>query len=112
MPIKLISFGYKSGDVPAPAGAVVDCRVLRNPHHVERLRSKSGLDKEVQDFIYSDPKLTDVLMEAMSLAGTKNVIAFGCYGGRHRSVAVAEMVAKCLSKAGLSVSIKHRELSA
>jgi UPF0042 nucleotide-binding protein len=110
MPIKLISFGYKSGDVPAPAGEVIDCRKLRNPHHVETLRMKTGLDKEVQDFVDKDPKCFDLVNEAFAKATSDAVIAFGCYGGRHRSVAVVELVAKSLRAAGLNVWVRHRDL--
>ena len=112
MPIKLISFGYKSGDVPAPAGEVIDCRGLRNPHHVATLRMKTGLDKEVQDFVDRDPKSFDLVNEALIKVASKDTIAFGCYGGRHRSVAMVELVAKSLRKTGLVVETKHRELSA
>lgn len=106
--IRLVSFSYRAG-VPA-ADAVIDCRVLRNPHHDSALRMLDGRDARVRQFVERDPRFHDVVDEALLHAKLGRTIAFGCFGGRHRSVAVASCVAVQLERAGQTVELVHREL--
>jgi UPF0042 nucleotide-binding protein len=113
--IKLKSFSYKHGAVPADTNHEHNCRPLKNPHFVERLKPLTGKDEAVQDFVKSDPQfiyLQNVaLAEAFEHKHDDVTIAFGCFGGRHRSVAVAELVAKELRRSGLkNVEVEHTAL--
>jgi UPF0042 nucleotide-binding protein len=110
MKATLISFGYKA-DLPVPdADEFFDVRAIRNPHSVPALRSSNGLDSKVQDYIASDPN-TLMAMAIARLALKDGVrIAFGCYGGRHRSVAVAEMLARALREEGWRIDTRHTQL--
>ncbi|MGR3760770.1 RNase adapter RapZ [Roseobacteraceae bacterium NS-SX3] len=114
------SFSYKRG-VPRSIDMVFDCRFLANPYWQEDLRALDGRDAAVQDFVKSDPRfdaffarvldLTRLLLPAYRDEGKSHFsIAFGCTGGRHRSVTLAESLAKALAEDGQQVSIRHREL--
>lgn len=106
MAIKIISFGYKYGK--APEGAIIfDCRKLRNPHSVPKLRDLTGLDADVQEYVRRDPDAQQLLRRAMCAAADNLTIAFGCLGGRHRSVALAEKAAANLATFGYPVEIEH-----
>ncbi|MDR7123451.1 RNase adapter RapZ [Pseudotabrizicola sp. 4114] len=118
--VSVQSFSYKRG-VPRGVDMVFDCRFLRNPHWDATLRTSDGRDSQVVDFIHQDArfeefyqKLSDIitfLLPAHLAEGRSHVsIAFGCTGGQHRSVAVAEMMADTLANAGWAVSKRHREL--
>ena len=118
--ITIESFSYKRG-VPRGADFVFDCRFLRNPHWDEALRAMNGRDRPVQSFVADDPRYDPFfnqtscmiadLLPAFSEAGKSHLtISFGCTGGQHRSVAVAEALSKILAEAGWQVSIRHREL--
>lgn len=113
--ITLLSFGFKNG-IP-PADAIVDCRGLRNPHDVLDLRPLTGLDQRVQEFVARNSMLPVVMKKAWGLLnacsdGDKNVVmAFGCHGGRHRSVACAELFRGELLAGGGEVEVRHRDLS-
>ncbi len=119
--LNLISFGYKFG-IPQHIDLLFDVRFLKNPHFVPELREHTGLEKEVVDYIKTDPrtdKLLSYLKELLSFLikeyideGKSSVnIAIGCTGGRHRSVAVVEELKEHLSKdLGLDVQVTHREL--
>lgn len=109
--ITFISFAYKYG-VPEEADAVFDCRSIPNPHNQPSLRVLTGRQKEVQDYIELSAKTEEILSRATKAIMSDNAqtVAFGCYGGRHRSVAVAELLAKVANRYGLAVTIKHREL--
>ncbi|MEP5729092.1 MAG: RNase adapter RapZ [Sulfitobacter sp.] len=118
--ISVQSFSYKRG-LPRSVDMVYDCRFLRNPHWEPALRSATGLDAPVKDYISADPRfasfsdqvleLSRLLLPAFREEGKSNVsIAFGCTGGQHRSVALAEIHALRLAKEGWQVSIRHREL--
>ncbi|MFQ5623779.1 MAG: RNase adapter RapZ [Paracoccaceae bacterium] len=111
---------YKGG-TPRGADMVMDCRFLRNPHWDADLRSLNGCDEAVGDFITRDRRYSEFmtrledmcrfLLPAYKAEGKSYFsIAFGCTGGQHRSVFVAESLAKRLAKAGWQVSIRHREL--
>tara|TARA_B100001248_G_scaffold260519_1_gene248886 strand:+ start:1806 stop:2696 length:891 start_codon:yes stop_codon:yes gene_type:complete len=118
--ISLKSFSYKRG-LPRGADMTFDCRFLKNPHWQDELRDKTGLESSVSEFVASDPKFSEFIERVTKLLlfllpsfkeeGKSSVeIGFGCTGGIHRSVAVAEIVAKELADSGWNVSIKHREI--
>jgi RNase adapter protein RapZ len=110
--IKLISFGFKSNGKPAQATRVFDCRNLRNPFSAPGLRAMTGKDEAVQRYVLADAQ-TSALLEAAELSAINGAtLAFGCFGGKHRSVALAETLAKRLRAKGLEVEIEHRSLVA
>lgn len=113
------SFGYGRG-VPRDADLVFDVRFLSNPHYEEKLRPQTGRDKTVGAFIRQDPnfapftkKLNAMLLSLLPLYLREGkaylTIAFGCTGGRHRSVYLAEETGKLLEKKGFRVNIVHRD---
>src|SRR4029079_10827455 len=100
MQTRVISFGFKHG-LPVDVDLVLDCRFLPNPHWVEDLRPQTGLDAAVRDYVLGEPAATqflehlasllDLLLPAYVAEGKAYLtIAFGCTGGRHRSVVIAE----------------------
>lgn len=118
--LTLTSFSYKRG-LPRGADIVFDCRFLINPHWREDLRSMTGRDAPVADFIAQDDhhapfldRITGLLLfqlPAMQDEGKAHaLVAFGCTGGKHRSVAVTESIGSALAEEGWRVSIRHREL--
>lgn len=119
--LSVMSFGYARG-VPRSADLMFDMRFLRNPHWTEALRPLTGLDARVGAFVEQDPAYDDALDRIESLllmllpryaAEGKSylTIAFGCTGGRHRSVHVAERMAARLRDAGFSPTVAHRDLA-
>ena len=118
--VALHSFSYKRG-IPRSVDMVFDCRFLANPYWEPELRTHNGQDKEVQDYVMKDARyqgffdrvldLTLMLLPAYREEGKSHFsIAFGCTGGQHRSVTLAETLAKALAREGQQVSIRHREL--
>lgn len=118
--INIMSFGFKYG-APVDADLVFDVRFLPNPHYVENLRPKTGLDNEVNEYVmaYEETKqfldkLTDLLLFLIpnyKKEGKSHlVIGVGCTGGKHRSVAIAEYIAKKIQN-DWTVSVKHRDIS-
>ena len=116
------SFGFARG-VPRNADLVFDMRFLRNPHWDAQLRPGTGLDAEVAAYVAADPAYEDavgrieellmLLLPRYRAEGKSYVtVAFGCTGGRHRSVHVAERVAARLRAAGFSPTVGHRDLGA
>jgi UPF0042 nucleotide-binding protein len=116
------SFGFARG-LPRNADIVFDMRFLRNPHWDADLRPGTGLDADVSAYIMADPAyeaavsriedLLILLLPRYRAEGKSYVtVAFGCTGGRHRSVHVAERVARRLREAGFSPSVGHRDLGA
>ncbi|WP_264212145.1 RNase adapter RapZ [Leisingera thetidis] len=114
------SFSYKRG-MPHGIDMVFDCRFLANPYWQPELRQRNGREQAVQDYVRSDARfgpffsrvldLTRLLLPAYREEGKSHFsIAFGCTGGQHRSVTMAETLAKALAEDGLQVSIRHREL--
>ncbi|MDQ2066410.1 RNase adapter RapZ [Xinfangfangia sp. CPCC 101601] len=114
------SFSYKRG-VPRGVDMIFDCRFLANPHWQPALRSLDGRDPEVARYVQGDvrfaeffAKLRDLLLlllPAHLQEGKAHLsIGFGCTGGQHRSVAVAELMGAALAQAGWPVSKRHREL--
>lgn len=119
MGVSVVSFGFKHG-VPREADWVFDCRLLPNPYFVEGLRAKSGLDPDVVAFLEGRPewdpfvrKVQDLVEFAIPLHEAEGkpmlTIALGCTGGVHRSVAVAETLARRLRDAGHPVRVRHRD---
>lgn len=118
--LTILSFGFSRG-VPRNADLMFDMRFLRNPHWDDELRPMTGLDPRVAAYIQDDPayeaavgKIEDLLITLLPryAEGGKAyiTIAFGCTGGRHRSVHVAERVAKHLQGAGFSPTLLHRNI--
>ncbi len=118
--VTVMSFGYKHG-VPPDVDLVFDCRFLPNPYWEESLRPLSGLDREIQDYV-NGFELTseflsrvegflDLLLPAYLSEGRAVLtVAFGCTGGRHRSVAMAEQVAEWLGAHGVEARVRHRDV--
>jgi UPF0042 nucleotide-binding protein len=120
MQTTLLSFGYKHG-LPLDADLVFDCRFLPNPHWVDELRPLTGLDEPVRAYVLGQPAaevflanldtMLDQLLPAYVAEGKAYLtIALGCTGGRHRSVAMAEEVARRLRERGLRVGVLHRDV--
>lgn len=118
--VSIQSFSYKRG-LPRSVDMVFDCRFLKNPFWEPGLRANTGQDAAVRDYIWTDPravafeqKLRDMLLWQLPAyldEGKSHLsVAFGCTGGQHRSVAMAETLAATLAEAGWQVSIRHREL--
>jgi UPF0042 nucleotide-binding protein len=119
--VSCVSFGYKQG-VPEDADLVFDVRFLPNPHFVPEFRPYSGRHPKVAKYIRSFPqtqefikRISDLLVYLLPhyLREGKSylTIAFGCTGGQHRSVMIAEDVAKRLRKAGYRLKIVHRDMA-
>ncbi len=118
--VSVQSFSYKRG-IARGLDLVFDARFLRNPHWDPALRPLDGRRAEVAAYVAADPRfdeffdrvngLVQFLLPAYGDEGKSHLsIGFGCTGGRHRSVALAEKLAKTLAQAGWQVSIRHREL--
>ena len=118
--VSVHSFSYKRG-LPRSADMVFDCRFLRNPHWEPDLRPLTGREPEVAEYVARDARYADFIEQLKTLCtsllpayleeGKSHfTIAFGCTGGRHRSVAVTEEMAQALALAGWQVSCRHREL--
>lgn len=121
MTVTVSSFGFSRG-MPPLADLVFDMRFLDNPHWVAELREQTGLDAPVGDHIQRDPafpeaftRIRDLLLTLLpryAAQGKSYVhIAFGCTGGRHRSVFTAEQIAQGLRDAGFSPTVRHRNLA-
>jgi len=120
MSILLQSFGFKRG-VPADADLVFDVRMLPNPHWVKELRLKSGLDSDVQAFLESQPMTGELFQDIRHYLdnwlpryreGNRSYlnITFGCTGGQHRSVYLAERLYQHYKGQLPTINIRHREL--
>lgn len=120
MQISIVSFGFKNG-IPKDTDIVMDVRFLPNPYYVEQLKHKTGLDKEVQDYILSFPdsqEFSDRFAELIKYLIPQYIkegksyltVAMGCTGGKHRSVFMAHELAQTLRKQGLSASEFHRDI--
>ncbi len=121
MSINIISFGFKNG-IPLDADFVFDVRFLKNPYYIAELRQKTGQDKEVYDYVFQfeeSQQFIDKLMDLIRFLiprfireDKKNlVIAIGCTGGQHRSVAVAERIYRELEGAEYPVLLQHRDIT-
>jgi len=118
--VSVQSFSYKRG-LPSGVDMVLDVRFLRNPHWDAALRPLDGRSRELSAYVEADPRLAPFFARVADLAGmllpacldegkAHFAIAFGCTGGRHRSVALSEKLAAELAEKGWQVSIRHREL--
>jgi UPF0042 nucleotide-binding protein len=118
--VSVQSFSYKRG-LPRGLDMVFDTRFLNNPYWEESLRGLTGHNAKVQDYVASDKRfpgffdkvcdLTQMLLPAYVEEGKSYfAIGFGCTGGQHRSVTMAERLAKALAEGGWQVSIRHHEL--
>ena len=120
MQITVVSFGFKNG-ILKDCDIVMDVRFLPNPFYLSELREKTGLDKEVQQYIMSfkeskefAEKFTDLIKylipKYIKEGKSYLTIAMGCTGGKHRSVFMAHELAQRLTKAGLNASEFHRDI--
>jgi len=118
--ISCLSFGFKNG-VPLDADIVFDVRFLPNPHFVPEFRKKTGLDPKVAAYVRGFPQTREFLDRVTKLmlyllphyvneGKSYLTVAFGCTGGQHRSVMMAEEIGKRLEKAGYQVKALHRDI--
>ena len=118
--ITIMSFAYRHG-VPREADMVFDMRFLQNPNWVPELKELTGREKPVQDYVRADARsaafetnlrgMLDTAIKGYEESGkTYLTIAFGCTGGKHRSVTTAETIAAWLQSTGHAVTVHHREI--
>jgi UPF0042 nucleotide-binding protein len=118
--VSVVSFGYRYG-VPTDADLVFDVRFLPNPHFVPKLREFTGKDPKVRRYIRSFPQTGEFLRRVEGLltyliphyareGKSYLTIAFGCTGGKHRSVMMSEAVKKYLEKRGTTAKVVHRDI--
>jgi UPF0042 nucleotide-binding protein len=119
--LTLLTFGFKNGP-PRDADLTLDVRFLPNPHYVDDLRPKTGLDQEVQDYVEQGTQagefygrllpLLEFLVPAYVAEGKSHLtIAVGCTGGRHRSITVADRIRRDLAgRDDVIVRVKHRDV--
>lgn len=118
--ITVESFGFKRG-IPIDADHVLDVRFLKNPYWVDELRHLTGRDRAVADYVLDQPGARDFIVGYAHLLAPMlkgylvelkpfTTIAVGCTGGKHRSVACAELIADTLTAKGYSVRVHHRDL--
>jgi UPF0042 nucleotide-binding protein len=116
----IVSFGFKHG-LPIDVDLVFDCRFLPNPHWVDELRPLSGQDEPVRAYVLEQPETRTFLDELRRLfaltlpayvrEGKSYLsIGIGCTGGRHRSVVIAEAVARILEEQGFEPRVRHRDV--
>ena len=119
--VSVVSFGFRYG-IPADADLVFDVRFLPNPHFIPRLRPFSGKDQRVVRYIRSFPQTGEFLRRIESLllyliphyireGKSYLTIALGCTGGRHRSVALAEVIRRDLKRKNYSAKVVHRDIA-
>ena len=121
MIVSLVSFGFKHG-LPMEADLVFDVRFMPNPFYIDALRPKTGLDQGVRDYVFSFQETEQFLEKLRDLLGfvlplyqeegkTVLVIAIGCTGGHHRSVAVTHALAEYIRNLGYQVTENHRDMT-
>ena len=121
MSISVLSFGFKYG-IPIEADLVFDVRFLPNPYYIEELRDQTGLDEGVRSFVFGYQQTRDFMKRLDELIAfllphyveegkTALVIAIGCTGGRHRSVAVACALAEFIRQKGYQATENHRDMT-
>ncbi len=121
MSVSVVSFGFKHG-LPMDADLVFDVRFLPNPHYIPELKPQTGLDPAVRDFVFSYQQTKDFVSKveellALSLPAymeegkTNLVIAVGCTGGKHRSVAVAKDLGDFITRRGYVTDVSHRDMN-
>jgi UPF0042 nucleotide-binding protein len=120
MLVNISSFGFKHG-LPLEADLVFDVRFMPNPFYIENLRPQTGLDRDVAEYVFGFQQTKDYLKRLEELLSfslplyaeegkTNLVIAIGCTGGHHRSVAVTHALAEFVRKLGYPVSETHRDM--
>jgi RNase adapter protein RapZ len=120
MRTSVLSFGYKHG-LPLDVDVVVDCRFLPNPFWEPELRPLTGRDESVRTYVLGhaaakefldrlEPLLETIVPAYLNEGKAYLTIAFGCTGGRHRSVAIAEEVARVLTRLGMTPEVAHRDI--
>ena len=121
MSVNVVSFGYKYG-IPIEADLVLDVRFLPNPFYIDELRHKCGLDQEVYDFVFQFQQTQDFMKYLERLIAfllplyneegkSVLVIAVGCTGGQHRSVAVTKALAEFIRRKGYQAAESHRDMT-
>jgi len=121
MAVSVTSFGFKHG-IPIEADLVFDVRMLPNPFYIDDLRHQTGLDAAVRDYVFGFPQSGELLDHLQNLlkfslplyaeeGKTGLVIAVGCTGGHHRSVAVTHALAEYIKTLGYQVTENHRDIS-
>lgn len=121
MTVSVTSFGFKYG-LPLEADLVLDVRFMPNPFYIEELRHQTGLDQAVADYVFSFQQTHDFLRKVEDLLSftlplyaeegkTGLVIAVGCTGGHHRSVAIAHALSEFIRKQGYQTAELHRDMS-
>lgn len=121
MQVSLVSFGFKHG-LPLEADLVFDVRFMPNPFYIDSMRDKTGLDREVRDYVFSFRETEQFLEKLRELLGfvlplyreegkTVLVAAIGCTGGHHRSVAVTHALAEYVASLGYQVTENHRDMT-
>ncbi len=120
MAVSVMSFGFKYG-LPMDADLVLDVRFMPNPFYIEELRPKTGLDREVADYVFGFQqtqgylrRLEELLSFTLPLYAEEGkaalVIGVGCTGGHHRSVAVTHALAEFIRQQGYQVTENHRDM--
>ena len=120
MRAEVMSFGFKRG-LPRQADLVLDVRFLPNPFYIEELRQHSGLDEDVRNYVLNYPTTREFLERWYDMlrfliphyqeeGKHRLVVAVGCTGGAHRSVAIAEEIGRFLRELGFPVEVNHRDL--
>ncbi|MFI3250167.1 MAG: RNase adapter RapZ [Eubacteriales bacterium] len=121
MKIRITSFGFKYG-LPIDADLVFDVRFLPNPYYVEELRIKTGLMKEVSDYVFQCPEANDFLEKLKEMVlwllphyekegKTSLIVAIGCTGGHHRSVALCHALSTYIEECGYAPYEGHRDIT-
>ena len=121
MQTSVVSFGYKHG-LPLDTDLVIDCRFLPNPYWVEGLRGQRGTDPDVRDYVLGQEATAEFLDRLTSLLAlllpayvhegkAYLTVAFGCTGGHHRSVAIAEEIGHRLRDQGFNPRVSHRDIN-
>ena len=121
MSVNVVSFGFKYG-LPIEADLVFDVRFLPNPFYIAELKEQTGLDEGVRSFVFGYRQTKDFMRHTEDLLSfllpqfaeegrTALVVAVGCTGGRHRSVAVARALAEFIRQKGYNASESHRDMT-
>lgn len=119
--INVVSFGFKYG-IPKDSDLVFDVRCLPNPFYIPELKSHTGLEKEVRDYVMKFdqsrglvPKLQDLMNYLLPLYRTEGksqlTVSVGCTGGKHRSVVFAELLGQNIKEKGYNASVYHRDIN-
>jgi RNase adaptor protein for sRNA GlmZ degradation len=122
--VRISSFSYRNGGIPADdtengGGFVFDCRGILNPGRVDRMKTQTGRDKEVKDFLEQQSKMPEFLNSVFDIVDTtveeyinrgfeSLMVSFGCTGGQHRSVYAADAMARHLkNKFKVKIELRH-----